>query len=154
MTYLVYMILHVLAVSIVVLMIFIKKPGFRLVGVVCGAVAIWLPLFMLLKTLGLPHPDTPSGKVRILGSKMHDTEDVLYVFVDTLGRDKTPRVFSIPVERKRYSRRGNAVDYTMQVVSVEPGDGGMFELVYVDYEPPDLLKGGMMRRYRGPDSER
>ena len=42
-------------------------PRFRPLGVLAGVIAIWLPLFVLVNTLGQPHPKPPGEMMKLLG---------------------------------------------------------------------------------------
>jgi len=140
---------HVVSILIILAAVFIRRPWLRPVGAIAGAVALWLPLFALLSTLGEANPFPPEGRYRMIASKMHDDQRHLYMFVDTLDNDPTPRLFRIPFDRSKFDRL-DATDYASQVVSISGGEGGDFEVVYVDYQPPDLLKDDVMRGYQDP----
>ena len=72
--------------------IFLRRAWLNWIAVVAGAVVLWLPLLSLLAALGEPSPFAPTGKYRLLSSKYIEDKEQLYLFVDTLGRDYTPRV--------------------------------------------------------------
>ena len=153
MTYMVLLAAYAACVLTVIVAIFVRRRWLRSLAVVAGAVALWLPLLTHIETLGAPSPFPPEGDYRLISSKMDDTEDILYLFVDTLGQDFTPRVYRIPFDRSRYKRLAEQSDYLVRVLRISGGRGGDFEVVYVDYTPPDLLKGNMMRGWRNPRPE-
>lgn len=142
--------LHVACMALVLVAVFYRRGWLKPFAVVAGAVALWLPLFALLDTLGLPNPYPPDGDYRLLSSRYDEETGTLYMFVDTLGRDFTPRVFSMYFDKTQYERMQRNVDYDQQVLRLSSSAGGDFEVVYVDYEPPDLLKDGMMRGWQAP----
>ncbi len=128
--------------------IFLRRAWLNWIAVVAGAVVLWLPLLSLLSALGEPSPFAPSGNYRLLSSKYIEDKEQLYLFVDTLGRDYTPRVYRIHFDKTKYKRmQETASDYAMQVVHISNDSFGDSEVVYVMYDPPDLLKGDMMRGY-------
>ncbi len=141
---------HIACVGVVLAAIVWRKGWLKPVAVVAGAVSLWLPLFAFLDTLGLPNPYPPLGDYRLISSRYDQDAERLYVFVDTLGREATPRVYSMHFDKSRYERMAQNVDYSAVVMRVGDDAGGDYEVVYVDYEPPDLLKDGLMRGYTEP----
>ena len=86
----------------------------------------------------------------MLSSKLDKDTGRFYMFLDTLGVDPTPRVYRIQFDLDDYERfEAAASDYEQQVVELSGGDGE-YEVVYVDYEPPDLLKDGVTRGWQEP----
>ncbi len=153
-TYLALIAVHVACVAVILIAIFADRRWLKPLAVLAGAALIWMPLLILLNTLGIPNGSPPNGKYQMLSSRMHETDDVLYVFVNALEEDYTPRVYSIPFTRRQYDRLQESSDYDLRVLNIEQGAGGNYEVVYVDYTPPDLLKGDVMRGWRAPDAER
>jgi len=142
--------LHIGCVAFIVLAVLWRTRWLRPLAVIAGAVALWLPLFALLDTLGQPNPYPPNGHYKVLSSKLHKETGRFYLFLDTLGVDPTPRVYVIQFEMDEYERFAEtASDYEMQVIQLN-GGGGDYEVVYVDYQPPDLLKDGVMRGWQTP----
>ncbi|MDP6516190.1 MAG: hypothetical protein QF926_06155 [Alphaproteobacteria bacterium] len=153
-TYLALIVVHLAGVAIILIAIFANRRWLKPLAVLAGAALIWTPLLIFLNTLGLPNNAPPNGKYRMISSKMHETDDILYVFVNAIEGDYTPRVYSIPFTRRQYDRLNQNTDYESRVLSIEGGEGGNYEVVYVDYTPPDLTKGDVMRGWRAPDPER
>jgi hypothetical protein len=141
---------HVVCMVVVLIAIFVRRRWLKPIAVVAGAVAMWLPLLALLDTLGLPNPYPPPGDYRLISSKYDPKSETLYMFVDTLGRDFTPRVYGMYFDKSRYSRMEQNVDYSQVVMRLGNDGGGEYEVVYVAYEPPDLLKDGMVRGWQEP----
>ena len=141
---------HIACVAVVMLAVLSRWRWLRPLAVVAGAMALWLPLFALIDTLGLPNPYPPEGNYKVLSSKLDKDSGRFYMFLDTLGVDPTPRVYMIQFDLDEYERfEQTAADYEQQVVELSGGDGE-YEVVYVDYEPPDLLKDGVMRGWQAP----
>ena len=153
MSYITLLAAHVVCVLVILLAVFLRRRGLRPVAVIAGALALWLPLLSQLETLGAPSPQPPSGDYRVISSKMSESEDILYLFVDAMETDFTPRVYQIPFKRDKYERLRAEGDYAGRVLRIQTGEGGTYEVVYVDYEPPDLLKDGVMRGWRSPRPE-
>ena len=142
---------HVICVSIVLVAVFFKRRWLKPVAVVAGAVALWLPLMAHLNSLGAASPFKPKNEFRVISSKVDEENQRLYLFVDLLGKDYTPRVFRIPFDPSKWvGLRGNPAYLENQVMRFEAGRGGEFEAVYIDYVPPDLLKDGVMRGWQAP----
>lgn len=138
-------------VLLILVSVFLKWRWLRPLAVAAGAVALWLPLLSQLQTLGAPNPYPPDGDYRIISSKLSDAHDMLYIFAEAMGADTTPRMYQIPFDLDRYERlTDTGADYTQQILRIEGGNGDDYDIVYVDYTPPDLLKGDMMRAYRAP----
>ena len=142
------LIAHVVCMAVVLVAVFVRRWWLKPIAVVAGAVALWLPLFALLDTLGLPNPYPPPGDYRLLSSKYDPESEMLYMFVDTLGRDFTPRVYGLYFDKSRYERLDVNADYNQMVMRIGNDGGGEYEVVYVDYQPPDLLKDGMVRGWQ------
>ena len=141
---------HAACIGLVMLAVLWRRRWLRPFAAVAGAVALWLPLFALTDTLGQPNPYPPEGDYRVLSSKLDKDSGQLYMFLDTLGVDPTPRVYSIHFDPGEYERfEDMASDYEQQVLRLSEGDGA-YDVVYVDYEPPDLLKDGLMRGWQAP----
>jgi len=144
------LIAHAVLTGIVVLAVVWRRRWLRPIAVVAGAVALWLPLFALLDTLGLPNPYPPEGDYKVIATRYDEDRQIMYLFADTLGRDFTPRVFGMAYDRQKYSRLEQNPDYSVVVMRLSNSGGGDYEVVYVDYEPPDLLKDGMVRGWQAP----
>ena len=141
---------HVACTTLMLVAIFLRRRWLKPLAVITGAVTLWLPLFALLDTLGLPNPYPPQGDYRMISSRYDKQAEILYIFVDTLGRDFTPRLYGMHFDKTRYERLGQNVDYSVVVMRIGDDGGGNYEVDYVDYEPPDLLKDGMMRGWQAP----
>lgn len=141
---------HAACIGFVVLAIVWRRRWLKPFAVVAGAVALWLPLFALTETLGQPNPYPPDGNYKVLSSKLDKDTGRFYMFLDTMGVDPTPRVYMIQFDLDKYERlQATASDYEQQILNLEGGDGE-YEAVYVDYQPPDLLKDGVVRGWQGP----
>ena len=142
--------IHVGCVVLIVLAVLTRRRGLRPPAVAAGAAALWLPLFALTDTLGRPNPYPPEGDYKVIASKLDKDTSSFYMFVDTLGADPTPRVYAIRFDPHQYERfEQTASDYEQQVLRLTHG-GGNYEVTYVDYMPPDLLKDGLMRGWQAP----
>lgn len=141
---------HVGCVALIALAVLTRRRWLRPPAAVAGAVALWLPLFALADTLGRPDFRAPEGDYKVIASKLDKDNGNFYIFVDTLGADPTPRVYAIRFEPHEYERfERTASNYEQQVLRLTHG-GGNYEVMYVDYMPPDLLKDGMMRGWQAP----
>jgi hypothetical protein len=147
---------HIAAVLIVLVAALRRNRGWlRLVAVLAGSVAIWLPLLILLSTLGEPNPRPPDKVLKLLGVAEDDHQ--LYLFVDTQPGEPTPRMYTVKRVKNKYDDGRNHVQQTgynsLLGVKVNVDDEGNYEVVYVDYEAPDWDKGTAQRGWRGQRAE-
>lgn len=142
--------LHTGCILVIFLAIFLPGRKFKTLAVIAGAVAIWLPLGVQLQALGHPNPNPPQGDYQLLATQPSASEESLYIYVEALERDDTPRLYRIPFPEITYElleSAGNA-DNEIRVIRVEPGESTEFEVFYISYEPPDLIKGEPRRGTR------
>jgi len=142
------LIAHAACIALILVAILVRRNWLKPIAVMAGAVALWLPLFAMFDTLGRPNPYPPKGTYRMLASKFDEPTGTLYVFVDSVAKDLMPRVYRMEFDRGKYRRlQESESDYTQRVLQIGSGQGSDFELVYIDYEPPDLLKDEFRRGY-------
>lgn len=142
--------LHTGCILAIFLAVFLPGRKLKALGAVAGAVAIWLPLGVQLQALGYPNSNPPQGDYQLLASQPSASEESLYIYVEALEQDDTPRLYRIPFPKLKYERletEGNA-DTEIRVIRVEPGESTEFEVFYISYEPPDLIKGEPRRGTR------
>ena len=56
--------------------------------------------------------------------------------------------YGLYFDKSRYERLDVNADYNQMVMRIGNDGGGEYEVVYVDYQPPDLLKDGMVRGWQ------
>ena len=142
--------LHTLCILTIFLAIFLSGRKLKALAAIAGAVAIWLPLGVQLQALGHPNPNPPQGDYQLLATQPSASEESLFIYVESLERDDTPRLYRIPfpkITTKRLETEGSA-DTQIRVIRVEPGESTEFEVFYISYEPPDLIKGEPRRGTR------
>ena len=142
--------LHTGCLLTIFLGIFLIGRKLKALAAVAGAVAIWLPLGVQLQALGHPNPNPPQGDYQLLATQPSASEESLYIYVEALEQDDTPRLYRIPfpkITHERLETAGNA-DTEIRVIRVEPGESTEFEVFYISYEPPDLIKGEPRRGTR------
>ena len=142
--------LHTGCILTIFLAIFLPGRKLKALGAIAGAVAIWLPLGVQLQALGHPNSNPPQGDYQLLASQPSASEESLYIYVEALEQDDTPRLYRIPFPKLKYERletEGSA-DTEIRVIRVEPGESTEFEVFYISYEPPDLIKGEPRRGTR------
>ena len=142
--------LHTGCLFTIFLAIFLPGRKLKALAAVAGAVAIWLPLGVQLQALGHPNPNPPQGDYQLLATQPSASEESLYIYVEALEQDDTPRLYRIPfpkITHERLETAGNA-DTEIRVIRVEPGESTEFEVFYISYEPPDLIKGEPRRGTR------
>ena len=142
--------LHTLCILTIFLAIFLSGRKLKALAAIAGAVAIWLPLGVQLQALGHPNPNPPHGDYQLLATQPSASAESLFIYVASLERDDTPRLYRIPFPKIAYERletEGSA-DTQIRVIRVEPGESTEFEVFYISYEPPDLIKGEPRRGTR------
>ena len=74
---------------------------------------------------------------------------MIYILVKDLNSNNSPRLHKIFLNREAMQRlQDEGSDYGQRVFRLA-GDGtGAYEVVYVDYTPPDLQKGDTQRSYQ------
>lgn len=148
-TYMLLLGAHVAAVIVVIAAIFLRYRWLRNVAVLAGAGAIWLPLFILINTLGEPHPRPPGEVMKLLGVVEDDRQ--LYLFVDKKRDEPTTRMYNVSIVKNKYDDgmfHLQQTAYSLLGVRVTPTEDGDWEVVYLDYVAPDWDKGGMQRSWR------
>ena len=144
------LVVHTVCILTIFAAVFLPGRKLKALGALAGAVAIWLPLGIQLQALGHPNPKPPHGDYQLLATEPSASEESLYIFVESLERDDTPRLYRIPfpkIEFDRVETEGSA-DTEIRVIRVEPGESTEFEVFYINYEPPDLIKGEPRRGTR------
>ena len=142
--------LHTLCILTIFLAIFLSGRKLKALAAIAGAVAIWLPLGVQLQALGHPNPNPPQGDYQLLATQPSASQESLFIYVASLERDDTPRLYRIPfpkITTERLEIEGSA-DTQIRVIRVEPGESTEFEVFYISYEPPDLIKGEPRRGTR------
>jgi hypothetical protein len=73
----------------------------------------------------------------------------IYLLVKNIEKNNVPRLHKIKLNREQMNRlRDEGTSYDQEVYRVQ-GDGtGAYEVIYVDFTPPDLQKGGVQRSYQ------
>ncbi len=142
--------LHTGCILAIFLAMFLPGRKLKALAAIADAVAIWLPLGIQLQALGHPNPKPPHGDYQLLATQPSASEESLYIYVEALEQDDTPRLYRIPfpkITTERLETAGNA-DNEIRVIRVEPGESTEFGVFYISYEPPDLIKGEPRRGTR------
>ncbi|MBC8296176.1 MAG: hypothetical protein H8E55_10310, partial [Pelagibacterales bacterium] len=73
----------------------------------------------------------------------------IFLLIKDMQKQGAPRLHKIKLNREQMNRmRDEGSDYDQQIYRVA-GDGtGAYEVIFVDYTPPDLQKGGVQRSYQ------
>ena len=102
--------------------------------------------------MGTPNSHPPKGDYQLLASKLSPSGESLYVFVNALEQDYSPRLYRIPFSKPnaKQADADSQSDPSLRIVRFEPGKGGDFEMFYIDYVPSDPVKGdpGLGTRYQ------
>ena len=112
--------------------------------------ALWLPLYNMNKSLGKAVNKSPEGFFKIVTSIVPNYEELdIFLLIKDIQKQGAPRLHKIKLNREQMNRmRDEGSDYDQQVYRVA-GDGtGAYEVIFVDYTPPDLQKGSVQRSYQ------
>ena len=121
----------------------------RTIVVVLLAIALWMPIYQNISSLGYAIAIKPSGNFKIITSLVPENNNSeIYILVKHLEQKELPRLHKIKLNREQMRRiRDEGIDYSQQVFRMSGDGSGTYEIVYVDYTPPDLQKGDTQRSY-------
>ncbi len=149
------MISNISLISIIILCLtifylFTSKYFNKSVCVLLISLALWLPLYNMFDSLGHATNIRPEGMFKIITSIVPNYENsMIYILVKDLNANNSPRLHKIVLNREAMQRlQDEGSDYAQRVFRLA-GDGtGAYDVVYVDYTPPDLQKGDTQRSYQ------
>ena len=122
----------------------------KTLSIILLSFALWLPLYNMNKSLGKAVNKSPEGFFKIVTSIVPNCEELdIFLLIKDIQKQGAPRLHKIKLNREQMNRmRDEGSDYDQQVYRVA-GDGtGAYEVIFVDYTPPDLQKGGVQRSYQ------
>jgi len=103
----------------------------------------------MLESMGVAVEKRPTGVFKIITSIVPDYDKLdIYLLIKNMNSENPPRLHKIKLNREEMNRiRDEGSDYDQEVYRVEGDGSGAYELVYIDYDPPDLQKGDVQRSY-------
>ena len=143
-------IIALLIIFFVLITLFIPKIFNKTLCIILLSCALWLPLYNMKSSLGKAINTAPEGLFKVITSIVPTYEELdIYLLIRDIEKQGAPRLHKIKLNREQMNRlRDEGSDYNQQVYRVS-GDGtGAYEVIYVDYTPPDLQKGNVQRSYQ------
>ena len=144
-----YTVLSYLILFLVIVSLFIKSSLNKTLNIVLLSFALWLPLYGMINSMGVAIEKRPTGIFKIVTSIVPDySKKDIYLLIKDMHSENPPRLHKIELNREEMNRiRDEGSDYDQEVFRVQRDGSGAYELVYVDFEPPDLQKGDVQRSY-------
>ena len=144
-----YFVLIFLIILLVVITTFLPRLINKSVVVILLAISLWIPMYQNITSLGYASSIIPKGNFKIITSFVPDrNKSEIYILVKQLEEKVLPKLHKIKLNREQMKRmREEGIDYSQQVFRMSGDGNGTYEVVYVDYAPPDLQKGDTQRSY-------
>jgi len=142
--------ISLLIILLVLITLLFPKIFNKTLCIILLSCALWLPLYNMKTSLGKAINTPPKGLFKVITSIVPNYEELdIFLLVKDIQKQGAPRLHKIELNREQMNRlRDEGSDYDQQVYRVS-GDGtGAYEVVYVDYTPPDLQKGDVQRSYQ------
>ncbi len=143
-------IISLLIICLVLITLFFPKIFNKTICIILLSISLWLPLYNMNLSLGKAIESAPKGMIKVITSIVPDYKNLdIYLLVRNIEKNNAPRLHKIKLNREQMNRlRDEGASYDQEVYRVQ-GDGtGAYEVIYVDFTPPDLQKGGVQRSYQ------
>ena len=143
-------IISLLIICLVLITLVFPKIFNKTICIILLSISLWLPLFNMNLSLGKAIESAPKGMIKVITSIVPDYKNLdIYLLVRNIEKNNAPRLHKIKLNREQMNRlRDEGASYDQEVYRVQ-GDGtGAYEVIYVDFTPPDLQKGGVQRSYQ------
>ena len=142
--------ISLLIIILVLITLFFPKIFNKTICIILLSISLWLPLYNMNLSLGYAIETAPKGMIKVITSIVPDYKKLdIYLLVRNIEKNTAPRLHKIKLNREQMNRlRDEGASYDQEVYRVQ-GDGtGAYEVIYVDFTPPDLQKGGVQRSYQ------
>lgn len=143
-------IISLIIIFIILITLIFPKIFNKTICIILLSCALWLPLYNMNKSLGNAINKAPKGVFKVITSIVPNYEALdIFLLVRDIEKQTAPRLHKIKLNREQMNRlRDEGSDYDQETYRVA-GDGtGAYEVIYVDYTPPDLQKGDVQRSYQ------
>ena len=143
-------IISLLIICLVLITLVFPKIFNKTICIILLSISLWLPLYNMNLSLGKAIESAPKGMIKVITSIVPDYKNLdIYLLVRNIEKNNAPRLHKIKLNREQMNRlRDEGASYDQEVYRVQ-GDGtGAYEVIYVDFTPPDLQKGGVQRSYQ------
>ena len=138
-------IISLLIICLVLITLVFPKIFNKTICIILLSISLWLPLYNMNLSLGKAIESAPKGMIKVITSIVPDYKNLdIYLLVRNIEKNNAPRLHKIKLNREQMNRlRDEGASYDQEVYRVQ-GDGtGAYEVIYVDFTPPDLQKGGV-----------
>ena len=143
-------VISLLIICLVLISLIFSKMFNKTICVILLSISLWLPLYNMNLSLGNALESAPKGMIKVITSIVPDYDNLdIFLLVKNIEKNNAPRLHKIKLNREQMNRlRDEGASYDQEVYRVQ-GDGtGADEVIYVDFTPPDLQKGGVQRSYQ------
>ena len=143
-------IISLLIICLVLITLVFPKIFNKTICIILLSISLWLPLYNMNLSLGKAIESAPKGMIKVITSIVPDYKNLdIYLLVRNIEKNNAPRLHKIKLNREQMNRlRDEGASYDQEVYRVQ-GDGtGAYEVIYVDFTPPDLQKGGVQSSYQ------
>ena len=143
-------IISLIIISLVLITLVFPKIFNKTICVILLSISLWLPLYNMNLSLGNALESAPKGMIKVITSIVPNYNNLdIFLLVRNIEKNNAPRLHKIKLNREQMNRlRDEGASYDQEVYRVQ-GDGtGAYEVIYVDFTPPDLQKGGVQRSYQ------
>lgn len=143
-------VISLLIICLVLVSLIFSKMFNKTICVILLSISLWLPLYNMNLSLGNALESAPKGMIKVITSIVPDYDNLdIFLLVKNIEKNNAPRLHKIKLNREQMNRlRDEGASYDQEVYRVQ-GDGtGAYEVIYVDFTPPDLQKGGVQRSYQ------
>ena len=142
--------ISLLIICLVLITLVFPKIFNKTICIILLSISLWLPLYNMNLSLGNAVESAPKGMIKVITSIVPDYKNLdIFLLVKNIEKNNAPRLHKIKLNREQMNRiRDEGASYDQEVYRVQ-GDGtGAYEVIYVDFTPPDLQKGGVQRSYQ------
>ena len=143
-------VISLLIICLVLVSLIFSKMFNKTICVILLSISLWLPLYNMNLSLGNALESAPKGMIKVITSIVPNYDNLdIFLLVRNIEKNNAPRLHKIKLNREQMNRlRDEGASYDQEVYRVQ-GDGtGAYEVIYVDFTPPDLQKGGVQRSYQ------
>ena len=143
-------IVSLVIISLVLVTLILPKIFNKTLCIILLSIALWLPLYNMNNSLGKAINKPPGGIFKVITSIVPNYDNLdIFLLVRDIEKQNVPRLHKIKLNREQMNRlRDEGASYDQEVYRVAGNGTGAYEVIYVDYTPPDLQKGNTQRSYQ------
>ena len=143
-------VISLLIICLVLISLIFSKMFNKTICVILLSISLWLPLYNMNLSLGNALESAPKGMIKVITSIVPDYDNLdIFLLVKNIEKNNAPRLHKIKLNREQMNRlRDEGASYDQEVYRAQGAGPGAYEVIYVDFTPPDLQKGGVQRSYQ------